>query len=146
MASKSKDTEKTKTPENATKEETKFIHDHADELSSSVQSAKWIHSPDEHEDRPGQTLVTQSHNVIKAWAEERNATPATVEGTEHNGQPGVLRLNFPDYGGHDLMKINWDTWFKPFDDRQLLFIFQQHKRDGDMSNFFRLDNPNRDDG
>jgi len=71
-------------------------------LSKTTQRAKWIHSSDEHEDRPGQSLATQSHEVIKHWAEQRNATPATVPGTEHGGHPGVLRFNFPGYGGESL--------------------------------------------
>jgi hypothetical protein len=107
--------------------------------------AQWIDSPREHEERKGRTLATQNHDVIKAWAEKRGAKPATVPGTEHDGRAGVLRFDFPGYGGRSLQHISWDDWFKTFDSRHLNFLFQEHKRDGSESNFFRLENPGRED-
>jgi hypothetical protein len=116
-----------------------------DELQSR-KHAKTISSLDEHEDYPGQTLVTRSHDVIRRWAEERGAKPATVPGTEHEGHLGVLRLDFPGYDEDErLQEVSWDEWFRAFDARKLLFIYQEHRRDGRMSNFFRLDNPEDDD-
>ena len=106
---------------------------------------QWIKSPNEQEERKGRTLATRNHDVIKSWAQKRRAAPATVPGTEHGGRPGVLRLDFPDYGGRDLKKISWDDWFKTFDSRRLIFLFQEHRRDGAESNFFRLGNPGRED-
>lgn len=132
------------TAKNTTPEEKKFLEQHKSELSRTTLRAKWIHSPDEHEDHPGQSLATQSHDVIKHWAEERNAVPATVQGTEHNGRPGVLRFDFPGYGGRKLEHIGWDDWFKTFDDRHLVFLFQQEMRNGNQSNFFMLDSPKRE--
>lgn len=129
---------------NATREEMAFIRRNADKLSKTTLRAKWVHSPDEHEDRPGQTLATRSHEVIRHWAEERGARPATVAGSEHDGRPGVLAFDFPGYGGRQLKKISWDDWFRSFDERQLVFLFQEHTRDGKQSNFFRLDNPKRE--
>lgn len=130
---------------NLSREDRQFIDEHGDELSKSTLRARWIHSPDEHEERQGETLATRSHDVIQHWAEERHAQPATVPGTEHGDQPGVLRFNFPDYGGSDLKTISWDDWFKSFDERNLVFLFQEHQTKGNMSNFFRLDNPDRED-
>jgi hypothetical protein len=132
-------------PKNATPEEEEFIRRHADGLSKTTLRATWIHSPDEHEDRPGQSLATRSHAVIKHWAEERGAEPATVRSTKEQDRPRVLRFNFPDYGGKNLQPISWDDWFKPFDERQLVFLFQEHKVDGQQSNFFRFDSPQRED-
>ncbi|MCY0988710.1 hypothetical protein OV203_16365 [Nannocystis sp. ILAH1] len=114
-------------------------------LSNSTQRAKWIHSIDEHEDRPGQTLATRNHDVICRWAEERRANPATMSSTEHGGRAGVLRFDFPGFGGENLEEIEWDEWFKPFDERRLVFLYQEHKASGEPSNFFRLDNLNRED-
>lgn len=125
-------------------EDEKFIEEHREGLSKSTQRAKWIHSADEHEDRPGQTLATRSHEVIRRWAEERKAKPATVEGTEREGRPGVLRMNFPGYG-ESLREIKWEEWFRPFDERQLVFLYQEHTSNGEQSNFFRLDSPERED-
>lgn len=132
---------------NVTPAEAEFIREHADALSKTTQSAKWVHSADEHEDRAGQSLATRTHEVIQRWAEERGARPATVEGTEREGRAGVLRFNFPGYaGGGQLKEIGWDEWFKTFDERELVFLFQEHKRDGKQSNFFQLDSPERERG
>jgi hypothetical protein len=114
-------------------------------LSSSTKYAKWINSPNDHEDRPGQSLVTRNHDVIQSWAEERGAQPATVATTEQGHAPRVLRFDFPGYGGKKLKSISWDEWFEPFDERNLAFHFQEHKTDGSLSNFFRLDSPDRED-
>ena len=132
------------TATNVTPDEARFLEQHKNELSPSTLRAKWIHSPNEHEDHPGQTLATRSHEVIMRWAEERNAVPATVPGTEHEGRPGVLRLNFRGYGGRELKEVSWDDWFRTFDERQLVFLFQEHQRDGRQSNFFMLDSPIRE--
>ncbi|RBQ21141.1 hypothetical protein DP939_07295 [Spongiactinospora rosea] len=100
-----------------------------------------IRSTEEHENHPGETLVTTDHDVIGNWARERGAEPATVPGTEHDGRPGVLRLDFPGYGGQRLKHLDWDEWFRTFDERGLRFIYQEHLKDGKPSNFFRLENP-----
>jgi hypothetical protein len=104
-----------------------------------------VTSVEEHEERPGRSLITTDHEVIRHWADERDAHPAKVPGTEHEGRPGVLRFDFPGYGGGDLEEISWDDWFTTFDERELNFIFQEHKKDGSQSNFFRLENPDRED-
>lgn len=133
---------------NLTSADKKFLEQHADELSESTLRAKWISKPGEKADRDGQTLATRSHEVIEHWAEQRGGKPATVEGTEHGDRPGVLRIDFQDRGDDGtsrIQDISWDDWFKSFDDRDLVFIFQDRKSDGSQSNFFRLDNPKRDD-
>ncbi len=110
-------------------------------VSNSVKYSKWIDAPDDHEERPGQSLATRNHEVIRQWADERQAVPTTVESTERNGRAGVLRLDFPGYGGNELGELTWDEWFETFDERNLIFVFQEHKADGSVSNFFRLTNP-----
>ncbi|MEU8318889.1 hypothetical protein AB0C33_11015 [Nonomuraea sp. NPDC048881] len=104
-----------------------------------------VTSTGEHEERPGRSLVTTDHDVIQEWAHARGAKPATVPGTEHQGRAGVLRFDFPGYGGNDLAEISWEEWFETFDQRKLNFIYQEHKKDGKQSNFFRLENPERED-
>ncbi len=105
-----------------------------------------VTSVQEHEEHPGETLVTRDHDVIHQWADQRGATPATVGGTEHKGHLGVLRFDFPGYGGDSLTEVAWDEWFDTFDSRNLEFVYQEHKSDGSDSNFFRLRNPDREDG
>lgn len=105
-----------------------------------------ITDADEHEERAGRSLVTTNHEVIRSWAEARGATPATVPGTRHGDHLGVLRFDFPGFGGDSLEHVSWDEWLATFDARELNFVFQEHKTDGRDSNFFRLDNPDREDG
>ena len=136
---------KDKTPENISKEDKNYLDKNAEKLSDSTQYAKWISSPDDHADHDGQSLVTRNHEVIKKWAEARDAKPSTVPGTEHGDHVGVLRFNFPGYGGDRLEEISWDDWFKTFDDRDLVFLYQEKLKNGNQSNFFRFDNPNRED-
>jgi len=111
-----------------------------------MQNEKWIHSAHERGDRAGQTLATRSPEVIRAWADERGGRPATVPGTEHDGRPGVLRITFSEEGNSRLEEIGWDDWFRSFEERQLVFIYQETTTDGNQSNFFRLDSPEREDG
>ncbi len=119
-----------------------FLDKYRDKLG--LQSTKWVSGPDEHEDHAGQSLATRNHEAIMQWAQERSAVPATVPGTEHEGRPGVLRFNFPGYGGESLKDVSWDDWFKTFDDRELVFLYQEHLKNGNMSNFFRMNNPHRE--
>jgi hypothetical protein len=130
---------------NLNKEDMDFIKKHSNELSATTKRAKWIHSPEEHQDHQGQSLTTRSPDVIKAWAEVRKAVPATVPGTEHGNHLGVLRFNFPGYGGRPLQEVDWDQWMKTFTDRELVFVYQENKKDGTTSNFFRFDSPLRED-
>ena len=112
--------------------------------SKSLKYAQEVTSTDDEPEREGRSLATTHHEVIRQWAEERNGVPATVEGTEHGGHPGVLRI---DFGGRDskLRHISWEEWFGTFDSRKLNFIYQEQRSDGTQSNFFRLENPNRED-
>jgi hypothetical protein len=134
------------TPKNATAEEERFIRDHANELSRSTKRAKWIHGDNEHADRPGQTLATRDHTVIKRWAEEREAVPATTMSAKDTERPRVLRFDFPGYSKGRLQQIDWNPWFRTFDDRKLVFVFQERLKNGNQSNFFLLDSPEREDG
>jgi hemerythrin superfamily protein len=115
---------------------------HKEGLSKTTLRAKWINSPEEHEDRPGQSLATRSHDVIRRWAEERRAAPATAPGGDAQ-RPRVLRFNFPGYD-KSLQEVSWDVWFGSFDERDLVFIYQEHMKAGNPSNFFKLDSPGRE--
>ena len=126
------------------RQDDEFLRQYGDGLSESTKRARWVGDPKEHEERPGQTLATRDHEVIRHWAEERGAQPATVESSWHEGRPGVLRFDFPDYGGQSLQDIDWDAWFATFDERDLVFLYQEHLKNGNQSNFFRLDSPHRE--
>ncbi len=116
-----------------------------DQTSKSLKYSQEVTSLDDDPERPGRSLATTSHEVIRAWAEQRGGVPATVPGTEHGDHLGVLRL---DFGGDnaDLRKVSWDEWFDTFDARKLNFIYQEERKDGNQSTFFRLESPDREDG
>jgi hypothetical protein len=127
-----------------TREDRRFVEEHGDELSKSTRRALWIHSADQHADHDGQTLATRNPDVIRHWADERKATPATSPGGDADN-PRVLRFDFPGYD-RNLQPVSWDTWFKVFKDRDLVFLYQEKMKAGNQSNFFRLDSPDREDG
>ena len=115
-----------------------------EQTSRSLKYSQEITSLDDDPERPGRSLATTSHEVIRNWAEERGGTPATVDGTEHGDHLGVLRFAF---GGNDanLREVSWDEWFDTFDARDLNFIYQEERKDGHQSTFFRLESPQRED-
>ncbi len=116
------------------------------DTSKSLKYSQEVTSPEDEPERPGRSLVTTHHEVIRQWAESRGGVPATVDGTEHEGRAGVLRFDFGgDDGGGRLRHIGWDEWFETFDSRRLNFIYQEERSDGNQSNFFRLENPERED-
>ncbi|MFI2283435.1 hypothetical protein [Nocardia beijingensis] len=85
--------------------------------------------------------VTRNHDVIRRWAAQRGARPATVPGSEQDGRLGVLRFDFPGYGGAVLRRVGWDEWFATFDARKLRFWYQERGTDDPPSNFNRLEPP-----
>jgi hypothetical protein len=88
----------------------------------------------------GQARRTRDHRTIQEWAQARHAMPATAPGTEDDDRIGVLRFDFPGYGGETLAEVSWDEWFDTFDERGLEFIYQESTKDGRQSNLFRLTN------
>ena len=112
--------------------------------SDSLKYSQEVTSTDDEPERPGRSLATTNHDVIRQWAEERGGVPATVDGTEHGDHLGVLRFAF---GGDDdrLREVSWEEWFRTFDDRRLNFLYQEEKKDGSQSMFFRLESPDRED-
>ncbi|OON29851.1 hypothetical protein BSA16_19340 [Micromonospora sp. Rc5] len=114
--------------------------------SRSARSSQPITSLQDRPERPGRSLVTTNHDVIRRWARERNARPATIAGTERNGRAGVLTFNLPGYRESSRVReITWDEWFRTFDGRRLNLIYQEQLRDGRQSNFFRTESPDRED-
>jgi hypothetical protein len=115
------------------------------DTSKSLKYSQEITSPEDEPEREGRSLATTHHEVIRQWADARNATPATVPGTEHGDHLGVLRLDFGD-DNDDLRHVSWEEWFDTFDERRLNFVYQEQRSDGNQSNFFILESPDREDG
>ncbi|HKF85959.1 MAG TPA: hypothetical protein VKB30_09260 [Candidatus Limnocylindrales bacterium] len=146
MATKRADGE---APPGANADDRKFIERHGNRLSPSTLRAKWTHAAGDQPDRNGQTLATRSPDVIRDWAMRRKAVPVTATRGK-DGEPRTLRLDFDGEGGNGrssrLEPIGWDDWLRVFESRNLVFLYQERRRDGSDSNFFRLDNPTREDG
>ena len=87
----------------------------------------------------GTSKVTTDHAQIRRWAEQRGGQPATVKSTERNHAPGILRIDFPGFSGEDtLERIDWDSWFATFENRELAFLYQETTADGRPSRFNKL--------
>jgi hypothetical protein len=88
-------------------------------------------------------VSTRDHDVIRRWAEKRQAAPATGEETVsgpatvnvNDGGAGV-RFNFP--GSGMFRPISWDEWFANFDRHLCAFVHETDAEDGRPSNRYRI--------
>ena len=88
---------------------------------------------------PGKSARTTDHKVIQQWVEARGGSPAAVIATESAKDPGLLRINFPGYSGRGKLEdISWDEFFKKFDEKKLEFLYQEQKRTGETSRFWKF--------
>lgn len=73
-------------------------------------------------------VFTRDHEVIKRWAAERHAEPATGQASKsgpatfkvNDGGAGI-RFNFP--GAGVFRPISWDEWLGNFDDHECAFVY-----------------------
>ncbi len=83
------------------------------------------------------------HDRIKAWAEERGGRPARVAATAGKGggkdSGGVLRFDFGDKDDA-LEEIEWDEFFRIFDDHKLALLEQEETASGKTSRFSKFVN------
>jgi hypothetical protein len=85
--------------------------------------------------------ITQDHDEIRRWAEERNGIPCEVASTERNGEPGILRFCFPkakNRNDDSLKEIDWEEFFSKFDENGLSLVYQEKTAGGARSNFNKL--------
>lgn len=84
------------------------------------------------------SYTTTDHGVIRAWAEARGGRPAAVDGTgdepDHEPDAGLLRIEFRDEDD-TLDEVDWEPFFRTFDDRGLAFVYQEKTSDGAQSRF-----------
>lgn len=87
----------------------------------------------------GESKTTTNHDEIRRWAEERDGKPAAVRGTGGDDDPGILRIDFPGGAGEDSLEhITWDEFFEKFEENGLAFLYQDEKKSGEGSTFFKL--------
>ncbi|HET8612489.1 MAG TPA: hypothetical protein VFL92_06950 [Sphingomonas sp.] len=80
-------------------------------------------------------VTTTDHDQIRKWIEERGGRPTVVKDTEDNGRGGgMLRVDFrePD---ESLDPIEWDEFFRIFDENDLAFLHQDKTEGGETSRF-----------
>lgn len=81
---------------------------------------------------------TTDHDEIRRWVEERGGKPSRVDAKGHKQGGGILRINFDEPGGDDddaLEEMDWDAFFKTFDENDLAFLHQDKTADGKPSRF-----------
>jgi len=105
-----------------------------------VKNSQEIESTKDRLERPGRSLTTTDHEVIRRWATARKAVPATVAGTSRDGDLGVLSFEFPDSSGDRLTQVSWSEWFNAFDRHRLNLVYQEKQSSGERSSFFQLEN------
>jgi hypothetical protein len=89
-----------------------------------------------------QVVFTRDHELIKQWAERRQAMPATGEETGsgpatskvNDGGAGV-RFNFPGIG--PFRPISWEEWFENFDRHGCAFV-HDGSGSGPLSHSYRI--------
>jgi len=83
--------------------------------------------------------ITTDHKEIMDWVQEHNGNPACVKGTGGKKDIGLLRIDFPGGTSEDSLKhISWDDWFSKFEQNDLAFLYQEKKKSGEGSTFFKL--------
>lgn len=87
------------------------------------------------------SYTTRDHDVIRAWIEARGGRPAAVDQTgdqpDHEPDAGLLRIEFRD-DGDNLEEVDWEPFFRTFDDRNLAFVYQEKTSDGETSRFSKF--------
>lgn len=74
---------------------------------------------------------TTDHDTIRAWIEARKGRPSKVAG---NGKNGILRIDFREKD-EDLTEIDWEDFFRIFEESNLAFLFQEETASGEKSRF-----------
>jgi hypothetical protein len=87
----------------------------------------------------GESKTTTNHDEIRRWVEERGGRPARVKGTGSDGDPGVLRIDYPGRGDDEALEpISWEEFFDKFEGSDLAFLYQEETAAGEESRFSKL--------
>lgn len=76
------------------------------------------------------------HKRIREWAERRGGRPSRVKATAE-GDTGLLRLDFGDQD-EALEPIDWDLFFKIFEENNLALLEQEETSAGKTSRFSKF--------
>ena len=81
-----------------------------------------------------QANTTTDHATIRKWAESRGGRPARAA---TDGSGGILRIDFGE-PEENLEEIDWDEFFRIFEDRKLAFLHQDRTDSGETSRFSKF--------
>ena len=85
-------------------------------------------------------MKTTDHETIRQWVEERNGKPTSVAGTSRGDEDvGLVAIDFDEDSDEEaLEEISWDEFFEKFEQKQLAFLYQEQKANGEPSTFNKL--------
>jgi hypothetical protein len=80
-----------------------------------------------------ESKMTTDHEEIRRWVEERGGQPSRVEGTN------LLRIDYPGFSGEGTLEpLEWEEFFRIFDESNLAFLYQETTKDGGESRFSKF--------
>lgn len=80
-----------------------------------------------------ESKTTTDHEEIRRWVEERGGEPSRVKGTN------LLRIDYPGFSGEETLEtIDWNEFFRIFDENNLVFLYQEKTKDGGESRFSKF--------
>ncbi|BCH17899.1 hypothetical protein MesoLjLa_47500 [Mesorhizobium sp. L-2-11] len=96
-----------------------------------IMSLTRLHSLDQREISMSESKTTTNHDDIRQWAEDRGGRPAVVR---TKGEGGILRIDFGE-PEEEFEAIEWDEFFRIFDENNLAFLYQDETGGGKASRF-----------
>jgi hypothetical protein len=108
---------------------------HAEAASGRTTRAETVE-----EDTMATSKITTDHELIRKWVEERGGYPSCVAHTKHDGDLGMLLIDFPGYTEveGELEHVDFQRWFESFDKNNLAFMYQERTTDGQMSHYNKV--------
>ena len=102
-----------------------------------------VNAANEGEHQEMAIIGTQDPELIRRWAQRRQAEPATGEATPsgpatvdvRDGDAGI-RFNFP--GAQRFRSIDWDEWLDNFRKHDLVFVYERDRPGETPSGRYRL--------
>lgn len=86
-----------------------------------------------------ESKITDDHDFIKKWTEERYGEPAVVEGVVDKEKAGeMLRIHFIDDTWERLKGISWELFFDIFEKNNLALLYHVESSGGHQSKYYKL--------
>jgi hypothetical protein len=101
--------------------------------------ARGAEDPEVSDAAAGRRLTTDP-KTIRRWVENRGGAPAIVKTTEGElATKPQLRLHLPNDLTDPLVEdIDWETFFREFEERGLVFVYEDKGGEGDDSDYYEI--------